>query len=99
MRWGPYLEECLDILMTTKEYATDELLGFLIRVQLICNGIHANIWNECYPAMHATQRLPRAYQAQLHKMQLDELKRSIPAHLQDNGKRFPLFGIAESQYT
>jgi hypothetical protein len=86
MRWTTYLDECLKILKDEKEYPTDEILEILIRIQIIANGLHVEGWNEAYPVAASGQRPPRADHVHLHKMQLDELKRSIPVHLKDNRK-------------
>jgi hypothetical protein len=84
MRWTAYLEECLNLLQQTKEHPTDELLVYLIRVQLICNGIVADGWSDVYHITNTSQKLPRLHYMHLHKMQLDEVKRSMPDHLKIN---------------
>jgi hypothetical protein len=84
MRWTPYLEECLDLLAASKEYPSDELICYLIRLQLICNGLHAEGWNDVYPVSATDHKLPRSHYVHLHKMQLDDLKRSMPQHLIEN---------------
>jgi hypothetical protein len=84
MRWTPYLEDSLSLLLEEKEHASDEYLTLLIRIQIIANGLVADGWNESYPMAAGGHRPPRAHYTHLHKMQLDDLKRTIPSHLKDN---------------
>ena len=94
MRWTPYLEECLKLLMQTAEHPTDELLSCLVRLQIIANGVQAEDWDNVYPHSELSQKLPRSQYIHHHKMQLDDLKRTIPAHLMINDiLRLHLLGL------
>ena len=94
MRWSHYLEECLQVLMDTKDRPSDELLAILVRIQIVANALQADGWNETYPLTSSSQRPPRSHMTHLHKMQLDDLKRTIPTHLRDNPMlRYHLLGV------
>lgn len=84
MRWSNYLNESLELLGETKELPSDELLYYLIRAQLICNSLRNDGWHSMYHS--STERIPRAQHMHLHRMQLDDLKRSIPSHIKENGE-------------
>ncbi|KIW02541.1 hypothetical protein, variant [Verruconis gallopava] len=94
MRWTSYLEECLQLIAEAKEYPSDELLTMLVRIQIIANSIEDEGWTEVYPISGKSQRMPRHYFSHIYKMQLDDLKRSIPSHLADNlTLKFHLLGL------
>ena len=94
IRWTPYLEECLKLLMETAEHPTDELLSYLVRLQIIANSVQADGWNNVYPSSDLSQKLPRSRYIHHNKMKLDGLKRTIPAHFMTNDTlRFHLLGL------
>jgi hypothetical protein len=76
MRWTPYLNECLQKLSEAKEYATDELLVYLVRVQLLCDRV---MGADIPPVV-----VPQDVYVQIFQSQLDELQKSIPESLQSN---------------
>lgn len=83
MRWTPYLDECLRLLEEKKDYPTDNLLVYLVRVQLICNQGAASTWNDIFGAVET--RVPADFYVKTLKSQLDDLDRSIPPELKSNG--------------
>ena len=83
MRWTPYLDECLRLLEEKKDYPTDNLLVYLVRVQLICNQGAASTWNDIFGAVET--RVPADFYVKTLKSQLDNLDRSIPPELKSNG--------------
>jgi len=83
MRWTRYLDECLRLLEEKKEYSTDELLVYLVRVQLICNKGGASTWNDMFGDVE--MRAPADLYVRTLTSQLDELERSIPPDLKANG--------------
>jgi hypothetical protein len=83
MRWTPYLDECLRLLEEKKDYPTDHLLVYLVRVQLICNKGAASTWNDIFGGVGT--RVPADFYVETLKSQLDDLDRSIPLELKSNG--------------
>lgn len=84
MRFTPYLEECLNLIADSNDQPTDKLLAALIRVQLIANSLQSEGWNQTYSLSSGGSQLPRSHYTQMHKMQLDDMKRTIPADIKDN---------------
>lgn len=76
MRWTPYLDECLQKLSEAKEYVTDELLVYLVRVQLL----YDRVMGADIPAVV----VPQDVYVQMFQSQMDELQKSIPESLQSN---------------
>lgn len=83
MRWTRYLEECLHFLEEKKDYATDDLLVYLVRVQLICNKGSALTWNDMLG--DAEVGVPTDLYVKTLKSQLETLERSMPQELKLNG--------------
>jgi hypothetical protein len=83
MRWTPYLAECLRVLEEEKDYPTDLLLVYLVRVQLICNKGASSTWDDIFGDSAA--QVPPNFYAKTLKSQLDDLERSIPPELKSNG--------------
>lgn len=71
---------------------TDQLLVYLVRVQLILNKVIAAASTDNYLCGEAGQRLPQDLYMQMFKSQLEELRMSIPPDLQSNGT-YPLVSV------
>lgn len=84
MRWTPYLDECLRLLEEMREYPTDLLLVYLVRIQLIHNKVARAPWNDNLG--DAAARLPPEFYLKALQSQFDDLKRSVPPEIQTNGK-------------
>ncbi|KIN06912.1 hypothetical protein OIDMADRAFT_150163 [Oidiodendron maius Zn] len=82
MRWTRYLDECLRLLEEKKEYPTDEVLVYLVRVQLICNKGSALTWNHVLGDTELGA--PTDLYVKTLKSQLDSLECSIPQTLKSN---------------
>ncbi|KAF2669709.1 hypothetical protein BT63DRAFT_425385 [Microthyrium microscopicum] len=76
MQWTPYLAESLQKLSEAKEYTTDEFLVYLVRVQQICD--------KAMSTDVSAVGVPQDVYVQIYQSQIEELKRSIPEHLQSN---------------
>ncbi len=90
MRWTPYLDECLDLLETSKDFPTDLLLVHLVRVQLICNK--ATLQNLNTIVGDSNSQLPVEFYTKTLKSELDGVERSIPQELKENGMHLVIFG-------
>ncbi|CZR65600.1 uncharacterized protein PAC_15500 [Phialocephala subalpina] len=77
-----YLHECLHVLEEEKDCPTDDLLVYLVRVQLICNKGSALAVNEVLG--DADVGVPTELYVKTLKLQLDNLERSIPQELKSN---------------
>ncbi len=86
MRWTPYLDECLRLLEEKREYPTDLLLVYLVRVQLISNKLACAPWNDTFG--DAMTKFPPEFYLKALQSQLDDLKRNIPPELQTNSKSY-----------
>jgi hypothetical protein len=91
MRWSPYLDECLRILEERKEYPTDTLLVYCVRLQLINERVAQAPWNDSYGGAPST-RLAEFHLNALQS-QLETVKQRIPVELQSNS-RFPTLSFA-----
>ncbi len=89
MQWTPYLEECLDLLETSRDFPTDALLVYLVRVQLICNK--ATLQNLNAIIADSDSHLPIDFYIKTLKSQLDQVERSIPPELKENGMYLVIF--------
>ena len=84
-----YLHECLHVLEEEKDCSTDDLLVYLVRVQLICNKGSALAVNEVLG--DADVGVPTELYVKTLKLQLDNLERSIPQELKSNGTHASFF--------
>jgi hypothetical protein len=91
MRWTPYFEDCLQKLSEAKEYATDELLVYLVRVQLLCDRVIG--------ADNPLVVVPQDVYVQMFQSQMEELQKSIPESLQSNSISTPSLDILWGRLT
>jgi len=82
MRWTRYLDDCLRLL-EEKAQPTDDLLVYLVRVQLICNQGSTLTWNDVLGDVEVG--IPTDLYIKTLKSQLDNLENSIPQLLKANG--------------
>jgi hypothetical protein len=68
------------MLSENNEYATDALLVFLVKVQLIVNKVALVDW---------TDASSQPFFRETFKYQLDEVKQSVPLELQSNSTSIP----------
>ena len=85
LRWTPYLDECLRLLHERREYPTDELFVYLVRVQLICNKSMQIAVNDTDPICNAKSGADQEVYAQVLRSQLEELRFSLSPELISNG--------------
>jgi hypothetical protein len=83
MRWTTYLEECLRILEEEGEYKTDQLLVYLVKVQVICNKVGVGTWNDTFGDVGT--KVPHEFYVKALKTRLSDIERSLPTDLKDNG--------------
>lgn len=76
----------MQILEEKRDFPTDLLLVYLVRVQVICNKIAAAPWNDTFGIL--STKVPSDFYTKALKSQLEDLKRSIPVELQSNGNYF-----------
>ncbi|UDD59335.1 hypothetical protein AFCA_006757 [Aspergillus flavus] len=88
LRWTPHMEENLEILASTKECFGDELLVWLVRIQLVVDkSYHLRRDGEnCHSSPLVTDVL---------QSQLELVKRQIPAYLKNNHVICMYFSNAE----
>jgi hypothetical protein len=87
MQWTPYLTECLRLLAENKDCPTDQLLVYLVKVQLICNKVASTAWTDDATVGDGDKRLPAEFYLQIFKSELEEVKRAMPSELKTNGIR------------
>lgn len=84
MCWTPYLDECLHALKEHRDCPTDELLFYLVRVQLICDRVATVACTDTSPISYRGSRLSQDFYVHTFTAQLEELKRYIPPELKSN---------------
>ncbi|KAE8404914.1 hypothetical protein BDV37DRAFT_103460 [Aspergillus pseudonomiae] len=88
LRWTPHMEESLEILASTKECVGDELLVWLVRIQLVVDkSYHLRRDGE---NSHSSPLVTDLLQSQL-----DSIKRQIPSQLTKNNVISMYFSNAE----
>ena len=73
------------MLAETRECLNDVLLAYLVRLQLLNEKIYKSAWHDELLDAKSSVRAPVAFYIQALRAQLDEIKRSIPSELQQNG--------------
>ena len=79
----------MSILEESKDFPTDELLIYLVRLQLIRNKAASVAWEHMGPAGDEDNRVPQRFYFQALNSQLEQFKRSIPPALRSNGNHNP----------
>ncbi|KAK2837004.1 hypothetical protein FQN49_006508 [Arthroderma sp. PD_2] len=91
LRWTPYMDESLELLINNKEHQSDLLLVGLVRLILITENSVEGVWqSSSMPPNHGDGTLLRFYQRTI-QARLDNFKREVSPELQQN--RMILLGI------
>jgi hypothetical protein len=89
MPWTPYLEECLQLLESAREYSTDILLVYLTRAHIIGDQVAAAPWKNNFSN---TSSIPPECYIRTLQTQLDQLNANIPLELRGDGEVFDKSG-------
>lgn len=84
LRWTPYLQDCVNLLINDKECSNDLYLAYLVRLQLLNEKIRE--WHEGLGEAKNLLYTPARFYMQTLVVQLDNIRQNIPTDLQQNSK-------------
>jgi len=93
LRWTAYSNECLRVLETQKETASDMLLVQLVKLRLISEKLIDAPWSGAVTHGDQSVRPPAMFYLKSLESQIQDFKSKIPNELADNSKWLP-----ENQY-
>jgi len=83
LRWSPYMDECLQVIAESGN-ADDDLLVHQVRLQLISERVMHASWNDGGIEHGESSKATPTFYLKALQNQLNQFKRSLPAHLQVN---------------
>jgi hypothetical protein len=84
LRWTPYLNECLNMLVENQECSSDLLLSYLVRLQLLDEKSYEGTWHDNVDGSRSPNSITMRFYMQALLSQLEEIKKSITPELQQN---------------
>jgi hypothetical protein len=88
LRWTAYSDECLRLIETQKEFASDALLVQLVKVRLISEKARDASWSSALAEVDHFMRPPAMFYVKSLEAQIHDFKSNIPSELTDNSKSF-----------
>lgn len=86
LRWTAYSNECLRVIETQKEVASDTLLVQQVKLRLISEKVANAPWSSAMIQVDDSTNPPATFYLRSLGAQLHAFKSSIPAELADNSK-------------
>jgi hypothetical protein len=86
IRWTPYLNECLHIVETEKEFESDALLVQLVKLRRISERVNDLSWSSVVTEVDTTIKAPAMVYLRSLESHLQDLKRNVPSNLLNNSK-------------
>lgn len=85
MRYTSYVKECITMLENEREYETDVVLVFLLRIQYLTQRIsELNPRDNTVEEFSSTLKAPTAVYVSVFQNELDELRSSLPENLKND---------------
>ncbi|KAK9257993.1 hypothetical protein V1519DRAFT_455882, partial [Lipomyces tetrasporus] len=84
LRWTAYSDECLRVIETQKEFASDILLVQLVKLHLISEKVIDIPWSSATAEVDHCMRPPVMFYLKSLEAQLHDFKSNIPGELTDN---------------
>lgn len=88
LRWTAYSNECLRVIETQQEFASDALLVQLVKLRLISEKVIDAHWLGSVTDVDNSIRPPDIFYLKSLESQLYNFKSSIPSELANNSKSF-----------
>jgi hypothetical protein len=88
LRWTTYSNECLRVLETQKEFASDLLLVQLVQLRLISERVTDAPWSVAVTQVGHSIRPPTMFYLKSLQAQLHDFKSIIPQELSDNSTSY-----------
>lgn len=86
LRWTAYSNECLRVIETQKEFASDVLLAHLVKLRLISERVIDTPWTGAIMEGDRGMILPVVFYLKSLESQLRDFKSTISSTLADNGE-------------
>lgn len=86
-QWTQYHEECLQVVESSREYPTDQMLVHLVRIQLVKNKISKINWIEISSPGSIGTQLRQEFYMKTFVAQIKELELALPEDLKSNCKQ------------
>jgi hypothetical protein len=90
MQWTPYMDNCLELLVESKECPSDEVFIHQVRLQLISREVEN---------AKGTPAVPTAFILQALQSRLDVVKASVSREIQQDGEFEPVRAVQETMDT
>lgn len=85
MRYTSYVRECLTILENNREFETDVVLVFLLRIQHLTQRIsELNPRDNTIEEFTSIPKAPTAVYVSVFQNELDQLRANLPDHLRND---------------
>ena len=100
MKWTPYFDECLKLLAENgTESPADVLLVHIVRLQLVVEKIPQGSWHDGQVDIAGCFQAPVVFYVKALQTQISDVRRNIPAELQQNGELIPWSRVLRSTLT
>lgn len=86
LRWTSQLDDCLRQLAGNAEYEGDEILLHHVRMQLVIEKAVLSSWYNTTFEASDRLRVPASFVLQSSSAELEQVKKGIPEHLQQNSE-------------